>query len=152
MGKYDQYIITTPRPLEYTHFRLPPDVRRSVTWADSTVVDGMCNMECIWYYKPLSGTPHHVETDTDEILAFIGTNHEDPEDLGGIIRFRFEDEWVTLTKSCMIYLPKGMYHCPFKVEEVRTPILHICVTPQRKYAKHRQKDGADLPQPPNTNK
>ena len=135
MGKYDQYIITTPRPLEYTHFRLPPDVRRSVTWADSTVVDGMCNMECIWYYKPLSGPPHHVETDTDEILAFIGTNHEDPEDLGGIIRFRFEDEWV-----------------PFKVEEVRTPILHICVTPQRKYAKHRQKDGADLPQPPNTNK
>ena len=98
MGKYDQYIITTPRPLEYTHFRLPPDVRRSVTWADSTVVDGMCNMECIWYYKPLSGPPHHVETDTDEILAFIGTNHEDPEDLGGIIRFRFEDEWVTLTK------------------------------------------------------
>ena len=106
MGKYDQYIITTPRPLEYTHFRLPPDVRRSVTWADSTVVDGMCNMECIWYYKPLSGPPHHVETDTDEILACIGTNHEDPEDLGGIIRFRFEDEWVTLTKSCMIYLPK----------------------------------------------
>lgn len=109
MGKYDQYIITTPRPLEYTHFRLPPDVRRSVTWADSTVVDGMCNMECIWYYKPLSGPPHHVETDTDEILAFIGTNHEDPEDLGGIIRFRFEDEWVTLTKSCMIYLPKPEY-------------------------------------------
>jgi len=144
MGKYDQYIITTPRPQEMTHFRLPPEIRRSVAWADSSVVDGMCNMECIWYYQPLDGPPRHVETDTDEILGFFGTNFEDPSDLGGKILFQFEEEWVTLEKSCFVYLPKGMYHCPFKVVEVRSPILHIAVTPQRKYARRRNADGSHM--------
>ena len=70
-------------------------------------------------------------------LGFFGTNQEDPSDLGGVIDFRFEDEWVTLTKSCLIYIPKGMYHCPFLVKEVRSPIFHIAITPQRKFAKRR---------------
>ena len=48
MGKYDQYIITTSRPLELTHYRLQPDVRRSTVWMDSSLVDGACNMECVW--------------------------------------------------------------------------------------------------------
>ena len=30
--------------------------------------------------------------DTDEILGFFGTNQDDPESLGGVIEFRFEDE------------------------------------------------------------
>lgn len=70
MGKYDQYIITTSRPLELTHYRLQPDVRRSTVWMDSSLVDGACNMECVWYYKPFDGPPHHVEEDSDEILGF----------------------------------------------------------------------------------
>lgn len=71
MGKYDQYIITTSRPLELTHYRLQPDVRRSTVWMDSSLVDGACNMECVWYYKPFDGPPHHVEEDSDEILNSV---------------------------------------------------------------------------------
>lgn len=143
MGKYDKYIVTTPRPLEYTHYRLPLEIRRSIAWMDSSVVKGACNMECVWYYKPFDGPPQHVETDTDEILGFFGTNPDDPSDLGGIIEFRFEDEWVTLTNSCLIYLPKGMYHCPFRVTEVRYPIFHLAVTPQRMYGKHHKAEVPD---------
>lgn len=142
MGKHDAYIITSPRPLELTHYRLPPEIRQSVVWGDSSVAEGMCNMECIWYYQPLDGPPRHVEPDTDEILCFIGTNHEDPSDLGGTVEFCLEDEWITLTKSCFVFVPQGMYHCPFRVTEVRSPILHIAVTPQRKLARRRAADGS----------
>ena len=69
-----------------------------------------------------------------KILGFFGTNQDDPESLGGVIEFRFEDEWVTLTKSCLIYLPKGMKHCPFRVVEVDTPIFHFAISPQKFHA------------------
>lgn len=52
MGNYDKYIVTTPRPEHLTHYRLPLDIRRSIAFMDSDVVDGACNMECVWYYKP----------------------------------------------------------------------------------------------------
>ena len=144
MSEHDKYIITTPRPASMTHYKLPLDVRRSVTWMDSSLVEGACNMECVWYYQPFEGPGHHVENDTTEILGFFGTNKDDPEDLGGVIRFRFEDEWITLTKSCLIFIPQGMWHCPFIVDEVRTPIFHIAITPQRMYAKRRNPDGSTM--------
>lgn len=57
MGNYDKYIVTTPRPEHLTHYRLPLDIRRSIAFMDSDVVDGACNMECVWYYKPFDGPP-----------------------------------------------------------------------------------------------
>lgn len=47
MGNYDKYIVTTPRPEHLTHYRLPLDIRRSIAFMDSDVVDGACNMECV---------------------------------------------------------------------------------------------------------
>lgn len=105
-----------------------------MAFMDSDVVDGACNMECVWYYKPFDGPPHHAHDDTDEILGFFGTNQDDPESLGGEIEFRFEDEWVTLTKSCVIFIPRGMKHCPFKVTKVDTPIFHFAISPQKLHA------------------
>lgn len=135
MGNYDRYIVTTPRPQNLTHFRLPLDMRRSISFMDSSVVEGACNIECAWYYQPFEGPPHHVHDDTDEILGFFGTVFDDPESLGGIIEFRFENEWVTLAKSCMIYLPKGISHCPYRVKKVDSPIFHFAVSPEKKFAK-----------------
>lgn len=135
MSAYDRYIVTTPRPEHLTHYRLPLDVRRSMSFMDSSVVEGACNIECVWYYKPFEGPSHHVHDDTDEILGFFGSNHDDPESLGGLIEFRFEDEWVTLEKSCMIFLPKGLAHCPFKVLRVDYPIFHFAISPEKKFAR-----------------
>lgn len=57
MGDYDKYIVTTPRPEHLTHYRLPLDIRRSIAFMDSDVVEGACNIECVWYYKPFDGPP-----------------------------------------------------------------------------------------------
>ena len=129
MGSYDKYIITDPCPQSFTHYRLPEDARKSISFNDPPTFEGAFHVECAWYYRPFEGPAHHVHDDTDEILGFFGTNHDDPESLGGIIEFRFEDEWVTLDKSCMIYLPKGLAHCPFNVVRVDYPIFHLAILP-----------------------
>ena len=72
MGKYDHLFVRTPRPAHLTHYKLPQDIRRSIAWMDSSVAEGACSFECIWYYKPMEGPPAHVHEDSCEILGYFG--------------------------------------------------------------------------------
>jgi hypothetical protein len=48
------------------------------------------------------------EHDFDEAWIFMGTDMNNPKDLGGEIDFWLEDEHYVINKSCMIYVPKSM--------------------------------------------
>ena len=77
-----------------------------------------------------------VETHThdfDEVLTFIGTDPDAPYDLCGEIEFWMEDEKLSITKSCSVFVPKGMKHCPFIVRKVYRPIFHFMTGPQGTY-------------------
>jgi hypothetical protein len=65
--------------------------------------------------------------DFDEIVTVFGTDPEDPRDLCGEVEFWLEDEKYTLTKSCIIYVPKGLRHCPIIFRNVKRPIFHFIV-------------------------
>ena len=60
-----------------------------------------------------------------ELFCYFGTNTDDPSDLGGEIEFWLEDEQYILTKSCIIFVPKGMKHCPLITRRVDRPIFHL---------------------------
>jgi hypothetical protein len=45
--------------------------------------------------------------DFDEIIGFAGTNRNYPRDLCGEIEFHMGGETLTLTKTCLIFIPKG---------------------------------------------
>jgi len=84
-------------------------------------------MECIWYWQGGSEQPI-VEAHThpfDEVIAFFGTNREDPQDLCGEVEVWLEDEKHILTKSFLVFVPKGMKHCPLIVRRVDRPIFHF---------------------------
>ena len=67
------------------------------------------------------------------MLGFFGSDFDAPYDLGGEIEFWLEDEKFLLTKSCLIFVPKGMYHCPLVIREVRRPIFHFSSGPGGAY-------------------
>jgi hypothetical protein len=46
-------------------------------------------------------------------------------DLGGESEFWLEDENYMLTKSCIIYVPGGMKHCPIVFKRIDRPIFHF---------------------------
>ena len=77
--------------------------------------------------KPLSPWAKVHQHDEDEILAFLGTNPKDPKDLGGEVEIWLEDEKFVLTKSFLVYVPKGLKHCPLSINRVDTPIIHFHV-------------------------
>jgi hypothetical protein len=60
-----------------------------------------------------------------EIFSYMGTNVDDPSDLGGEIEFWLEDEKFILTKSFMVYIPANMEHCPLVFHRFDRPMFHL---------------------------
>lgn len=132
-GKYEKYIITDFKPgLELPEFRGKPGVpsERSnfMMWLGNQIIKGSPYVEAVWLWKgaadPSGGFPQHVH-DYDEILGFFGTDTENVYDLGGEIEFWLDDEKYMLTRSCLIFVPKGMKHCPIVFKRIDRPIFHF---------------------------
>lgn len=72
--------------------------------------------------KPVSiEIPHSHEF--DEVIGFGGTNKNYPRGLGGEIEFLIGGERHVITKTCLIFVPKGVSHCPITLNRIDTPIF-----------------------------
>jgi hypothetical protein len=82
---------------------------------------------CEWLWQLTGNGPVSIEFthshDFDEIICFAGSNRNHPRDLGGEIEFWFDGEPYTLTRTCYIFIPKGVKHCPVVLKRIDTPIF-----------------------------
>lgn len=136
-----------------TGVRLPDDIKRTrpaeldesetlVTWLDDAVVKGASQMVCLWYLQatPDQSYPAHTH-ECDEIVGFFGSDHLNPGKLGGEIEFWIEDEQFILDESCLIFVPKGMRHCPLVIRRVDSPIFHFTTMIGGQYVKQDVVEG-----------
>ncbi len=143
-SKYGKYIVTEMKHnIAEAPWTPPVAVAEKgksgrVLWLDNEVVPGSFYVETVWQYPRKAGDPSYPETaphshDFDEVLCFFGTNPDDPHDLGGEIEFWLEDEKHVLTKSCIIFIPKGLRHCPLIIRRVDRPIFEFTAGPGSLY-------------------
>jgi mannose-6-phosphate isomerase-like protein (cupin superfamily) len=57
----------------------------------------------------------------------MGGDPDDPRSLNGEVELWIEDERHLLSKSCIVYIPAGVRHCPMNVLRADKPILHFSV-------------------------
>jgi hypothetical protein len=138
LRKYEKYILTD--------LKLPSNVQKRqaeynkratrILWLEDEIMEGASSVILSWYWKPTEkeGSPSHVH-DFDEVIGFIGSDPQNPSDLGGEVEFWLEDEKYLLTKSCLIFAPKGLRHCPLRVTRVDRPILFVAFSTTTKYVK-----------------
>jgi hypothetical protein len=92
-----------------------------------SIVKGSFFAGCEWLWQLTGDGPVSIEIPHthhfDEIIGFAGSNRNHPRDLGGEIEFWFDGEPYTLTKSCLIFIPKGVTHCPVVLKRIDTPIF-----------------------------
>ena len=127
-SKYGKYIVTELKPPDFSKEYSAEYAKWAtrILYLDENVVDGAFQMNCSWYRKAgnTQMTEGHVH-DTDEVIGFFGSDPENPHDLGGEVEFWIEDEKHIITKSCLIFVPKGMKHCPLLLNRVDRPIFHF---------------------------
>jgi hypothetical protein len=76
--------------------------------------------------KPVKLELAHTH-DYTEILGFMGSDVNNVTELGGEIEIWLEDEKYINTKSFMVFIPKGMKHCPIIIRKVDKPFLGYAV-------------------------
>ena len=135
-SKYAKYIVTElkmPEDKKKIHAEYSKYATR-ILWMDDKVVPGAFQMNCSWYLKPPKehvGRSHRH--DVPEIIGFFGSDHTRPYDLGAEIEFWLEDEKFLLTKTCMIFVPPGMRHCPLIVRRIDRPVFHFTTVTSGQY-------------------
>ena len=137
-SKYGKYIITDyisdaeKRARGRTPDEKLPDVPYShgLLWLDEKIVKGAFYMEMVMLEPGNKSTgvwvkPHVHEF--DEILGFVSTNAKDYKNLGGDIELWLDDEKHMITKTCLVYVPANLKHCPLIMRKVDRPIFHTAM-------------------------
>ena len=142
-GKYVVQTLQTP-PIPDWFSEIYKQWGRRLLWMDSNVVPGAFQMNLSWYVnapdmRPLFKHDEHSH-DFDELIGFIGSNPDDPYDLGGVIEVGINGELHRLTKSSIIFMPAGMKHLPLSIISLERPILHFSISMNPEYSYKSEKD------------
>jgi hypothetical protein len=141
--KYGKYIVTelqTPKRFTPEFNAAYATWAKRVLWLDNDVVPGAFQINCSWYCSPpqvKTGEAFAHTHDSDEIIGFFGDNYKDPYDLGAEIEFWIEDEPHIITSSALIFIPKGLKHCPLILKRVDRPIFHFTTVNSGQYYGNR---------------
>jgi hypothetical protein len=135
---YSRYVVTEDLmpPMPEVMVRAMEEQEKQGRILDRTMLLGImdsivpgCSLfvgcEILWGLP--GGKPVEIEIphthDFDEVIGFVGTDREHPRELGGEIELLMGGEVLTLTKTCLIFVPKGVEHCPVTIKSVSTPIV-----------------------------
>jgi hypothetical protein len=136
-SKYSKYVVTELKTPKFTPEAITSynSFAKRILWMDKNNVEGAFQMNCSWYLKPSAHLAQSHTHDSDEIIGFFGSDPDNAYDLGGEVEFWIEDEKFILTKSCMIFIPRNIKHCPLIVRKVDRPIFHYSTLTEGQYIK-----------------
>ena len=145
-GKYIVQTLQTP-PLSEKFQEFYATYAKRLLWMDKNVVPGAFQMNLSWYHaasdvRPLYMHDEHFH-DFDEMIGFLGSNPDDPYDLGGEIEIGLDGALHRLTKSSVIFVPGGMKHLPLSILRLERPILHFSISMNGVYSNTRTATGKE---------
>lgn len=149
-SKYGKYIITeTPRQPSHPQSR---DIESDIPWCDSLYIDGELGgtVPGAYYLETCmvlrTGSIETLEVphthDFDEYLLFLGMNPEDQFDLAGEVELWLGDEKHIITRTCAVFAPAGLPHCPLIFHKVDRPFMFITTGPSLGYKRSNDSEGA----------
>ncbi len=130
-SKYGKYIISTPM-IQSPDFSSGEGIK-GVTFPheifmNENLVKG-CPMfvDIGWHFTipdpdPVEKRHSH---DFDTLLCFVGSDPKSPSNLGALLEMQLGDEKHMISKTCTIFIPRGLEHCPLIHRRVDRPYLQI---------------------------
>jgi hypothetical protein len=131
--RYARYIITEPAP----HWPSNPAERRPpppkptaktthMVSLNSDVSPGAFYVDFVWIWSgDMTMAPQPHAHDFDEMVGLIGypPDRENPRAVGGDVSIMLADEKHRIKQSSLIFVPKGLQHCPIEFKNIKTPVL-----------------------------
>jgi mannose-6-phosphate isomerase-like protein (cupin superfamily) len=146
-GKYDKYIFYDIKPVPPEMAAMMKQMQQKtqstvegtrIVDLDTTRAEGAPYMDFVWLWNGSAkgySEEEHVH-DFDEAIGFIGSKgEEEPRDLGGEMEVWLGGEKYLITKSCLIFVPKGVKHCPIRFNRIDSPILFFTFGMATKYSR-----------------
>lgn len=135
--KYGKYFFTAPMPggetrkiiADINGDLVPGSNRYLVNW----VFPSPDELFGVSSWDQISHGPHIHKS--AEILMHLGTNPDDPFDLGAEVELCMgpEMEKHIITKSTVIYIPPNFVHCPWTIKRVDRPFIMIQVNQEPRH-------------------
>jgi hypothetical protein len=124
--KYSKYFLNElPREQREQGFGKYP---MFTIWTDDDIIKGSHCFSAMIMGPEATKVSHgpHLHK-TPEVLVALGTDPENPKDLGATVELCMgkEMEPHIFDTSTLIYIPAKLIHCPFRVKEVRRPFIFI---------------------------
>ena len=137
--KYEKYLVRRadrPKsfmdPMAASFMTMPPLIFLN---GDTPIKGSNQFLEVVWIWDEGAAAinperPPHAHN-FDEIFVFLGSNREDPDDLGAEVEFwlgeKEDTEKYLLTTSTCIFVPKGLVHLPMIFRKIRRPLVLVTV-------------------------
>ena len=142
---------TKPKAVVSSNVELPPGVHnfetedtvtkapdddpiRRVIYMDDRIVPGSFYVEAVWVMGSIPRSHPEHSHDHDEIVGFVGSNMDDPSDLGGEIDFIVDGKKMTITKTCFIHVPAGVKHGGLCFRKIDRPVFQIAMSRMGAYS------------------
>ena len=74
------------------------------------------------------------------MIGFLGSNPDDPYDLGAEIEIGINGELHRLTRSSIIFMPAGVKHLPLSIISLQRPVLHFSISMNPTYGLKRTEE------------
>jgi len=111
------------------------DPIKRVIYMDDRVGPGSVYVEAVWVVGSVPRShPEHCHYDHDEIVGFVGSNMDDPSDLGAEIDFVVGGRKMTITKTCFIHVPAGVKHGGLCFRKIDRPVFQIAMSRMSAYS------------------
>jgi hypothetical protein len=132
--RYGQYFLKSPaKPIGPDPTKAQPGiVVDAESWPGVTGIN--TNFAFLYVSKPgLMPDPPHKH-DFDEFLYFFSSDPANMNDLGAEVEIALGEEWEkhVMDTSFVLYIPKGLQHCPLNIKKVDRPFYfgHIMMNPK----------------------
>jgi hypothetical protein len=94
---------------------------------NESITKGTLYFDAVWMMDLHGAAGVQVEIqhshDFDEILGFFGSRRDNPRDLDAKIELWLEDEQYSITRSSLVFVPRGMKHLPLYFRRIGSPVL-----------------------------
>ncbi|MCX8032756.1 MAG: hypothetical protein N3B14_05135 [Thermoleophilia bacterium] len=82
-----------------------------------------------WIFGPPDPNPHILEHthNYDELVIHVGSDPENPEDLGAEIEFMLDGKPLLISRTSCVFVPKGMKHGPLTWKRFTRPHIELTV-------------------------